>query len=136
MRAIIGIFFALSLAVLVAAQTPSFRPVANNRELMLEIIIPSSNAIFAFQADETSNDETSWAAVRHNALLLAESANLLMIPGRAKDAGDWAQYSQEMAEAGVEAIKAADARDGKAVLAASDKILESCASCHKKYMAP
>ena len=41
---------------------------------------------------------------KHNSLMLAEAAKLLMIPGRAQNKNDWMKFANELNEAGAEGI--------------------------------
>src|SRR5271167_4199378 len=70
------------------AQAPSFQPVGNVSELMISLIYPSSDALFYIERTAPKTD-VEWNAIRNQALMLAESGNLLMMAGRAKDQQDW-----------------------------------------------
>jgi hypothetical protein len=96
------------------------------------MITASSDAIFNVGRDVPSNDE-AWLAVHNSALMLAESGNLLMIGGRARDTAEWMEMSQELVDAGVAAVKAVEARDVDALLGAGDQIVVVCAKCHEPY---
>ncbi|HSU88534.1 MAG TPA: hypothetical protein VLL56_06845, partial [Terriglobia bacterium] len=67
----------------VAPQVP-FRIVGTMSQLMVDIIYPTSNDIFYIVRKPPSND-AEWEAIQRSALTLAESANLLVMPGRARD---------------------------------------------------
>ena len=80
----LAVFF---IAVLALAQAPStFQPVGNMSQLMVDIIYPTSDAIFYIERNAPQNDH-DWGVVRMNALTLAESGNLLMMDRRARDQG-------------------------------------------------
>jgi len=81
-----------------------------------------------------ANDE-EWTAVSNAAFMVAESGNLLLMSGRARDRGDWATMSQALIETGQEALKAADARDAEAVFDAGAEIYYACSECHARYAA-
>ena len=66
------------------------------------------------------------------ALTLAESANLLMMPGRTRP-GQWNRDARQMLDAAWAAFKAAKAKDLAGVEAVSDQLYESCVACHKAY---
>ena len=78
-------------------------------------------------------DEEAWAEVRYAAMGLAETGNLLMLEGRAKDQEDWLLFSRQLRERSVEAAKAAEARNADELLDAGGRIYEVCESCHRKY---
>jgi hypothetical protein len=73
-----------SIANIALAQSPSqsFPPVASVKQLMLDLIHPSSNDILFAIYRGGPKDEKEWAAVRRSAVTLAESGNLLMMEGR------------------------------------------------------
>ncbi|MCE2421839.1 MAG: hypothetical protein J4G03_00745 [Gemmatimonadetes bacterium] len=74
-----------------------------------------------------------WEAVRRAAVVLAESGNLMMIPGRALDRGDWMSFSAAMRETALDAAAAAAARDPEATFLAGDALYYSCSDCHVRY---
>src|SRR5881628_1947907 len=92
------------------AQQPAFQIVGTMSQLMVEIIFPTSDDIFYIGRTPPSNDR-EWAAIERSALILAESGNLLMMPGRARDQGDWIKDSKMLVDAGNAAFKAAKAKD-------------------------
>ncbi len=100
---------------------------------MLDVIHPSSNDILLAIYRGGPTDEKEWAAVRRSALTLTESGNLLMLPGRALDQGDWLKDSKLLADAGSAAYKAAQAKNGNGLAAVASAIDASCTTCHKKY---
>ena len=67
------------------------------------------------------------------ALMVAESANLLMMPGRARDEDRWMEDAKLMLDAGRAAYRAARAKDLAALEALNDQLYESCTSCHQHY---
>ena len=109
------------------------RQVATVADLMAALTIPSSDALFKIVADMPSSDE-QWAAAKNTAIALAESGNLLMVGGRAKDDGPWMQMSLAMVDAAVAARKGAESRNVDALSAATDTIVETCTACHAKYL--
>jgi cytochrome c553 len=121
------------------AQAPSgpFPPAASVKQLMLDLIHPSSNdillAIYRGGPPAGEKDEKEWAAVRRAALTLAESGNMLMMPGRARDQADWMKDAKLLVDAGNAAYKAAQAKDGNALAALAGAVDASCTTCHKQY---
>jgi hypothetical protein len=145
------------------------------KELMHGLIDPAADAIW----DSVSFDITAagvvetvprtnddWYAVRRHALLIAESANLLRLPGRRvapaapipsladeppapedlppeqiqilidRDRARFARLSQGLIDAAVLAIKAADARSVDRLSEAGDLLDRACESCHIEYWYP
>ncbi len=117
------------------AQTPSgpVSPPPSVKQLMLDLIYPSSNDILFAIYRGGPKDEREWAGVRRSALTLAESGNLLMMRGRARDQADWMKDASLLADAGNAAYKAAQAKDGSALAALAGAVDASCTTCHKQY---
>ena len=125
----IGLLFLAGAAV---AQAPSFQPVGNVSQLMISIIYPTSDAIFYIDRAAPKTD-ADWNVLRNQALMLAESGNLLMMPSRARDQGDWIKDSKMLVDVGAAAYKAAQAKDIEAIRALNDQLYESCLVCHEQY---
>jgi cytochrome c556 len=117
------------------AQAPSepFPPTASVKQLMLDLIHPSSNDILLSIYRGGPKEDADWAAVRRAALTLAESGNMLMQRGRARDTGDWMKDAKLLVDAGSAAYKAAQAKDSKALAALAGAIDAACTTCHKQY---
>lgn len=121
------------VAVLAVAQAPSsYQPVGNMSQLMVDIIYPTSDAIFYVERNIPQNDH-DWGVLRMNALTLAESGNLLMMDRRARDQGDWIKDSKLLIDVGAAAYKAAQAKDLNAVLALNEQLNTACVTCHQQY---
>jgi hypothetical protein len=106
---------------------------ATTRQLMLALVVPTSNAVFA-AAGEPPADEAAWAALEANALVLAESGALLHSGPRAVDRGSWIQFSDALIKAAQSAAHAAHDKNVEALPAASDQVYEVCEGCHKQYL--
>ena len=129
MRKLVVIF----VAAIALAQTPApFQPVGNMSQLMVDVIYPTSDAIFYVERTPPKNEQ-DWSVLRTNALTLAESGNLLMMEGRARDQGEWIKDSKLMIDAGAAAYKAAQKHDMQAILDLSEQLSNSCIACHLKY---
>jgi len=110
------------------------KTVASVGEIMQIMTIPFSNAVFEAGGDAPKDDK-AWEAVRSQAVGLAEAGNLLMIGSRAKDHAAWMKFSRAQVDAAEAAAKAAAAKNADQLSAASDALYETCAGCHKIYMA-
>jgi hypothetical protein len=126
-------------------------------QVMRAVLYPASNVIFTAQSDDpatfkpslrpsTSSDPLTsayggWEAVENSGLALAESANLLIVPGRTCANGkpapiqnaDWQLWVQELRDAGMAAYKAAQTKSQDAILEAAAVVSDSCLHCHTKY---
>jgi hypothetical protein len=116
-------------------QTPaeSFPPSATMKQLMLDLIHPASNDILLLIFRGGPKDENEWATVRRSALTLAESGNLLTIPGRMRDQGEWLKDVRMLVDAGNDAYKAAAAKNVQALATVAGPLDASCTGCHKQY---
>ena len=128
MRALILLF----LAGGVVAQAPTFQPVGSVSQLMISITYPSSDAIFYVERNPPKT-EKDWNDLQAQALILAESGNLLMMGRRARDQGDWIKESQEMVDVGAAAYKAALAKDLPGIVALNQRLNDACVACHQQY---
>jgi hypothetical protein len=115
-----------------AAQT-TLKPVATVRDLMEAMIIPSSDVLFNVPF-EPPKDDAEWTKVRHNAVLMGEGANLLLLPPRVKDDPIWTGPAQAQVDAAQAALKAVEAKDAEAFNKISERILDACKQCHDKYL--
>ena len=137
MRILIGV---LLLGVVAGAQPPSPpastsrgpMPASTMSELMVKIIYPASDAIFYITTRQPKT-EAEWATLQGQALAVAESANLLMMPGRARDQDRWMDDARLMLDAGRAAFRAAKAKDVAALEALNNQLYTSCTSCHSHY---
>jgi hypothetical protein len=114
------------------AQAPSFQPVGSMSQLMVNIIYPTSDALFYIERTPPKT-EVEWNLISNQALMLAESGNLLMMPGRARDQGNWITDSKLLVDVGAAAYKLAQAKDMDGILALNDRLNASCVVCHQQY---
>ena len=117
---------------LLAATAASAQSVGTMSELMIKIIYPASDPVF-YITTRTPETEAQWNELQGQTLMLAETANLLMLPGRARDQEQWMADAKLMRDAGAKAFRAAKAKDTAALEALSDELYESCTSCHRHY---
>ena len=122
----------LLVAVGAPAQETGIVPIATVKQLCEGMITSSSDALFNV-GREAPDDDDDWRAVLHNALMLAEAGNLLMLEGRARDDGEWMTMSRALVDAGITAVRAVEVRDVDALLGAGDEIVVACETCHVPY---
>jgi hypothetical protein len=162
-KTVLILFFTPAVWLLLTAQTSS--PVAtpnvhaNLNQLMQGVVYPAANVLFATQTEDPAALERppvkdpamatdplvsvfgGWQAVENSALALAESANLLLAPGRVCSNGtpapiadpDWSKFVEELRAVGLQAYAAAQAKDRDRMIELSDAINDSCAHCHQKW---
>jgi hypothetical protein len=113
-----------SIALTVNAQAPT------TKQLMLDLIHPSSNDILLAVNRGGPSDDKEWAAVRRSALALLESGNALTTR---VDSDAWVKAAKLLTDAGSDAYKAAQSKDAKALAAVTARIDASCTNCHKQF---
>ena len=123
--------FAVSVSAQRAPAT-GIRAVASVRQLHDVMISPASDAVFDASSHQPL-DAAGWTAGRNQALVLAESGNLLMVGARARDNGNWMKMSRALVEAAALAAAAAEKKDANALEAATDSITVACMECHRPY---
>jgi len=121
------------LGLLVSAATGvSAQPVGTMSDLMIRILYPNADAVFYIET-RTPSTEAEWGELQAKTLVLAESANLLLMPGRMRDDKQWVEDAKLLREAGAAAYKAARAKDVAALTALNDQLYQSCVQCHLHY---
>ena len=119
---------------------PPLRPVASVDQVMDGIIIPSSQRVFdavvyvngALEHSPKSDDD--WFGIQMSALAVAEAGNLLMLPPRAKDGGEWLTFSRAMTDSAYRVAQAAEAKNLDLVLQTGGELYNACTACHEKYL--
>lgn len=151
-----AIFISTSPAQTQAQATPP-KAAANLNQLMRGMLYPESNVVFAAQdtnpadiphakdpsmaTDPLQSQYGKWDAVENNALALAETANLLTIPGRKCSNGldvplqnpDWAKFVQELRDAAMTAYAAAQTKNQDKMTDAAGVLTTACQNCHLRY---
>ena len=99
---------------------------------MVKIIYPASDAIF-YITTRTPATDAEWIELQGKALIVAESANLLMMPAHMRDEERWLADATLMRDAGTAAYKAAVAKNVEALDNLNDAMYQSCVTCHMHY---
>ncbi len=155
-----------------ASTASAFKPTAGIQDIMAELIEPSAEFVWesvsstvtaeGVEEKQPRTDE-EWAEVRRHALILTESANLLVVEGRhvaregkqlddhgtpgnltleqveqaiAKDRASFVAFSQALHDVGASLLQAADAKDVQAIMTHGETLDEVCESCHLKFWYP
>src|SRR6266853_70411 len=147
-----------------ASKGPTFPAAGNLAQVMRGILFPSSNIIFNVQTNDPGAEVKpgqvgagattafswvdwgagiykGWQIVDYAAVSVAESAPLMLTPGRRCENGrpvpvdrpDWIKFTQELADAGRAAYKASQTRSQEAVSEASNQLADACLHCHQVY---
>ncbi|MBI3492720.1 MAG: hypothetical protein HY047_13225 [Acidobacteria bacterium] len=115
-----------------ATSGPAYQPAGTMSELMIRVLYPTSDAVF-YITTRTPTTEAEWGELQGKTMMLAESANLMMLPGRARDQDRWMQDSKLLLDVGIAAFKAAKRKDVEALSALNDQLYASCVTCHQHY---
>jgi hypothetical protein len=132
---------------------------ANLNQLMQGVVYPAANVLFSAQTEDPANLERppvkdpamatdplvsvfgGWQAIENSALAVAESANLLLVPGRVCSNGTpapvtdpaWSMFVAELRDVGLQAYAAAQAKDRDKMIELSEPINDACVHCHRKW---
>ena len=82
-----------------------------------------------------------WDVIDYAAVSLADSAQLMLTPGRTCENGrpvpvtdpDWIRFTNELAEAGKATYKASQTRNQETVSNITEQLNNSCANCHRVF---
>jgi cytochrome c553 len=140
-----------------------FPAAGNLSQLMRGIMFPNSNIIFTVQTHDPAEKKpagtaataaggfnwtmwgsdlySGWELVDYAAIALAESAPLMLTPGRRCENGkpvpvddpDWIKFTKEMAEVGKAAYRASQTRDQEKVSEISGDVADACSHCHQVF---
>lgn len=127
------------------APSAALQPVVDVKRLMSGMVDPSADVVWqsvAVTMDRTGEHHThpttdeDWIEVQNHAMIVAESANLLMVAPRARDTGDWMAAARMLRDVGTKAYDAALKKDANAILTLGGELYDACVACHKKYLPP
>src|SRR5262249_54571212 len=128
------------LALAACSRGGDLRPIATIAQIMETTVEPVSNAGFdaavwenGVQGGGPRTDE-DWMEGEGKEHMLAETANLLLMNGRAKDQVGWTIRTEAMRDAALEAARAARAQSTQAIFDAGTHIYQSCTGCHLQYI--
>jgi cytochrome c553 len=141
----------------------AFPAAGNLSQLMRGIMFPNSNIIFTVQTHDPAEKKkagdaatadggfnwsmwgsdlySGWEIVDYAAIALAESAPLMLTPGRRCENGkpvpvndpDWIRFTKEMAEVGRSAYRASQTRNQEKVSDISGDVADACMHCHQVF---
>jgi mono/diheme cytochrome c family protein len=145
-----------------ATQQPALPITGNVGQVMRGILFPSANIVFTTQTidpgvkrEPPKDDSTGgfdwfawggsvysgWDMVDYAAISVAESATLMLTPGRRCENGrlvpvtdpDWIKFTQELLDAGKASFKASQTRNQQLVSDSTNQLNESCMNCHRVF---
>ena len=128
-------------AAQVSAQA-NYDTTLNMQELMAFVLEPAADGLWSTAGWVEDRDgyrelypttDEGWEQVVASAAMVAESGNLLTLPGRALDNDAWIVYSQGLTQAGFRAMAAAATRNKDDLFQAGADIYSVCSACHQAY---
>jgi len=127
----LGVAVAVVLAAgwVMAAGADRAQATVSMHELMVQIVQPNSDAVF-YISRTPPQDDADWRRLQQQTLMLAESANLLLMPGYLVPGEQWLQDSLLMRDASVTAYRAAIDQDLQTLIDLNNDLYTSCESCH------
>lgn len=128
----------LALAMVAAPAWTQTDPGLNMREVMLAVIAPMTNKLWAASDIQT---DTQWLELEQAALTVIAAGTLISQGGpdgayreQAQNA-DWQEHTQAMMTAARSAVRAIQNRDEEALFAAgNDELYPPCENCHATYL--
>jgi hypothetical protein len=140
-RSLCGAVIAV-LASAAGCSKTELTPIATVEQIMETAVEPVAYKVFdaavwvnGVQVGGPKTDD-DWKMIEANALMLAETGNLLLMGSRMKDQTGWVTRTQAMMDAANEAARAAAGKNIDAVFNAGGKIYQSCTGCHLQYINP
>ena len=149
---------------------PEFRTVATVKDIMDSMIDTNADVPWASVATiidakgveyKQPRTDAEWAEVKRSAVQIAESTNLLLVPGRhvAKpgeqaadptvelapeeierlinsDPASWITLAHGLHDEAAAALQAIEVKDAKALMSAGENLDIACENCHLKYWYP
>ena len=119
----------------------NYKPVTDIHHTMELILNPAADVIWSSagtiitvegRTELAPTTDEGWHAVESAAAMVAETGNLLLMPGR--NAGpDWEEYARDLTEAGAVAMQAALDQNPDALFDAGGRIYQVCKACHNQY---
>jgi mono/diheme cytochrome c family protein len=135
----------------------------NVGQVMRGILFPSANLLFSVQSIDPGAKKPpanaaaptgavdwltwggsvyrGWEMVDYAAISIAESATLMLTPGRRCENGkpvpvtdpDWIKFTQQLADAGKAAYRASQTRNQETASDSTNQLNDSCMSCHRVF---
>jgi hypothetical protein len=125
------------------APPPPYRTGHTVPEIMDHVIDPAARVVWANagyvitakgEEELWPKTDEGWHAVENAAVTVAESSNLLLLPGRPRGGEDWTRFAHQLSDAGMAAARAAEAKDKEGLFKTGGQIYEACLACHREYV--
>lgn len=125
------------------AAAPPYKPVSTVDQLMEGPIAHAAEVYWGSVStivdkngitENFPKTDEEWEAVWAAGVTISEAGNLLMMPSRAKDNGDWMKWSAQLVDVGQQAAKAAESKNPEKVLEVGEQVYNVCTGCHMQYI--
>jgi len=118
------------------AFTPKFEVVGETR-LLMEGLAYANYRSLAKLLRQKPTDLDTWVFARGQAILVAETGNLLLLrPPRNSGRDTWMKLAMAMRGEAAELARAAGSRDYPAATRALNRLTDSCNRCHTTFRVP
>ena len=114
-------------------------PVSINAE-MVWIVDHASHQLWDAEKPETApKTEADWENLVEHATQIAAAGALIRLEGTGPNDRtfvqhpDWQKFATAVSTAGLAALKAAEAKNQQALVAANGQLVEACEGCHKQF---
>ena len=119
-----------------SASAADRQPLVTIKQVMEKTITPATNTLWG--APDKPTDE-EWAALEEASVTLLVAADAIAKGGAGPRDGEWASspawapFNDVMTKAGLDALKAIQARDRDALATAGDVLYPPCEGCHLQF---
>ena len=148
-RWLIGCAACLAAACSKPVEKTAFDTTLPTQQVMKHIIDPAAVSLWG-RAGTMDTDkgtvslapqtEADWAAAEHEATIVAEAGNLLLLPGRVPNftgvGADWEKFAHALTREALAVKAATAARDNDRMFKAGGDLYQVCTDCHAKYYIP
>ena len=139
--------FLLTTAVLAAGcgvrkEATPIKAIATREEIMHHLVIPNAQIVWGAVGtistlkgveERMPKTDDEWFSIESSATTLMEAGNLLMMDGRAVDAGKWIDRARALRESADTVRQAAKKHDATALFDRGGDLFDSCQGCHFEY---
>ncbi len=115
------------------ALTADAAPVEDSMHEFMEYVFQPTYQRLKASMAAAPIDNKGWKAVKSDALILAESCNLLFVRKPDEHGDDWAKHATASKTHGAELYKAAKEKNFEAATTAYKMMLNNCNACHKQF---
>jgi hypothetical protein len=107
---------------------------------MVSLVDHAAHALWDVEQEgKKPKTQVDWEYVAEHAVQLAGAGSLIALPGTGPNditmtqQPNWQKWSRAMSEAGMAALKASEAMNVEALVAANNQLVDTCESCHKEF---